>query len=237
MNTRFLAFVGVFAGALAVGAAPARSATIVQDNSLTDTIPGVATFTTYGSDMAGMSVTATFAGGFSQTLDWATTGAQTGGVSGTGWSLSVSGDTFSNNAWSFANSRMLMTGGQDALTTLVLDGAPGFTLFDILATSVGTPGSALGKPFASSLTNDSSVVATYSHEVAVGANAPVGDLYHLMTVDFTGITGGGATGNFTFSQDTDNDVRRFPVPEPATLAIFAFGLAGLGFMLRRQRRA
>src|SRR6476660_5901634 len=58
----------------------------------------VSGFSTTGATMAGLQVTARFGDAFSQTLTWAVTGANAGGVSNASgihqWSLMNAGDTF-----------------------------------------------------------------------------------------------------------------------------------------------
>lgn len=90
-----------------------------------------------------MSVTTLFSNQFSQTLFWATTGASSGGATGTGWGLSLTGDSFGGN-WLFT------TGGDlGQLVTLTLNVNSGFTVFDrMFGGAVGTPDSALGMDFA-----------------------------------------------------------------------------------------
>src|SRR5260370_39946121 len=65
------------------------------------TSPTVTSFSTTGATMVGFSVTAQFADGSSQTLAWAATGANSGGVTqATGahqWSLNNPGDTFTTD--------------------------------------------------------------------------------------------------------------------------------------------
>lgn len=214
--------------ALTLGAAPSAHAvvTYATDSSVVDNIPGLTGFATTGAMMDGMSVSAFFSTGFSQTLAWADTGPNSGGVTGTGWSLSLSGDTFSSS-WNF-----LMGPNSGQITQLVLNGGTGFTVFDRSQPSPGTAGSASGLDFVFADTAINALV-TYSNPVAIIPNAPVGDLWNVVTVNF------GTTGprtSFTFSQDTDNDARiTTTVPEPATLGLLGLGL-GCVLMTRRRRR-
>lgn len=117
----------------------ANAATIINDNTIQSDIPGIANFTTTGAMMTGMGVTANFSSGFSQTLAWAPTGANSGGVSGAGWGLSQTGDTFAG-LWTFsiANANL----GQ--LTGFSLTGNAGLVLFDTSLPAPGTPDSANG---------------------------------------------------------------------------------------------
>jgi hypothetical protein len=218
------------AGALLIAAGNASAAVIITDTSTTVAIPGLTGFATSGDQMAGMTVTASF-GSVSETLSWVTTGAGAGGVTGTGWSLTQSGDTFNTLSWSFTNSSAQL------LTGLSLDGAPGLTVFDIDSGTAGgsTPGSAAGLDFATDLSEDSLVVANYSNALAVGAASAVGDIFHNLDVDFTGLTGGGTTASFLMTQDTDNDSRFGTVPAPATLALLGLGLAGIGYRRRGKQ--
>ncbi len=225
LNLKSLAAVAALA---AVASAPASGAVInyftagAQDN-----IPGLTGFTTTGDLMDGMSVTACFTGNVCENRVWADTGPGSGGVTGSQWSLSVSGDTFNVDAWTFAFGAN-QTLGQ--LLSLRLDGGP-FTLFDRTQPSPGTPGSASGRDFNTALDSGAAINVTYIDVVAIIPGAPVGDLYHSVLIEF--VDGAPRVG-FQFSQDTDND-SRLTTPEPTTLALL--GIAGLGLALSRRRRS
>lgn len=222
----FLASAVCAASILATGA-QASSVVINKDLTNPDVIPGLTGFSTLGSMMSGMSVTATFASG-AQTLSWQTTGATSGGVFGTGWSLTLDGDTF-GAAWT-----MSITNDSLKLLSLVLDGAPGLTVFDTSNPAPGTPDSANGADFSFLGGCDScDAMVDYTNVVAVSPNAAVGDLFHKVSINF-GQTGPNF-GTFTFRQDTDNDSRFKTVPEPTGLALVGLGLAGLGLSARRRR--
>jgi hypothetical protein len=222
----------LFVVAVLAAAAPrAQAATIAFDNSNPVSIPGLTGFQTFGSMMDGMTVTATFSDGLVESRSWADTGATSGGVSGTGWTLGVTGDTFNLNFWTFTDSDT----SARSLVSLELDGSTGLTVFDTtFNNNLGTDGSSLGLTFFTGLAVDGSVSAIYSRPVAIGANAPVLDLYQLLTIDFTGVPGGGINTSFTFTQDTDNDSRFADVPEPATL-LLVFGGVAAAAARRRQR--
>ena len=196
-------------------------------------IPGLTGFATNGAMMAGLSVTATFTGGLTETLSWATTGAASGGVNGTGWSLSLDGDSF-NSPWMFAFDTQ---GSLGQLTQLILNGSTGLTILDRTNPSSGTPDSAQGADFsfAGGTCGGCDANAIYSGLTSVGGAAAVGDLWQTLTVDFTG--GTGPRADWRFSQDTDNDSRFVPgIPEPETYALMLGGLGLVGWVARRRRR-
>lgn len=202
------------AAALALAASPLLAApSYVFSNATSSNIPGLTEFTTTGATMNGMSVTAEFVGGGSDTRSWAATGAISGGVAGPGGSLTQAGETFAN-PWDFS-----FTGTTVAqLQRLILTGSTGLTVFDVdiyndqascdTYTPTGddrfcSPGSARGVRMIFADTTLSSTV-TYSDIVGLAGAGPVGDLFNMVTIDFGS---NGIRTSFSFLQDTDNDSR------------------------------
>lgn len=232
MNRKPLFSLAAVAAAAVLAASGAQAALVVKDTSSVSNIPGLTGFTTTGAMMSGLSVRAVFSGGLDETLVWGTTGANAGGVTGTGWGVSVDGDTFTANIWDFTINPNANLG---TLVRLVIDGASALTVLDTTAPNPGTPDSASGRDFAIDDAGfDAVAIATYSNVVSIGASPFVSDLFQTLTVTFaTGASG--PRSSFRFSQDTDND-SRLTVPEPTSLALAGLALAGLGAAGRRRAR-
>ena len=216
-------------GVLAVAASAPASVVVTQDNGTTNQLTALTGYATTGGMMGGMTLTANFSSGGPETVTWVDLTSTAGKAVGTGWALCQSGDTFSSN-WRLA------VNSSTSLTSLVIDGGPGDTVFDrTFGGAVGTPGSALGKDFSMANSSGLAIKATYRNQVAVTGNSPVGDLFRHLEIDFTTIPLTNRT--ICFLADTDNskgDIE--PVPEPSTLAIWSLlGLCGIGW--RRRRKA
>ncbi len=196
--------------------------TSASDPQATGAITG---FQSSGSTMGGASVT--FNGTVNETLAWgAVTSPDSFGVQGTGWRLTQEFDTYSN-PWT------LSVSSGTTMTSLLIDGGPGSTVFDVVSGSVGTPGSSDGLPFASPFVTalPGTWTVEYSGPVSVAPNAFQGDLYRymLITPDV------GWTGELTFMASTDHaSTAVTPVPAPSALLLAGLGSGVAGFFRRRQ---
>lgn len=236
---------------------------------------GVSNFVTTGADMAGMLVTVNFSGANpSQTVPWATTGANSGAAGGSigngAWSLGVSGDTGATTAPPSSGSAYALTGwtltnsaDNVSITSVVLDGLPGNTVFDrdstlvgprpagnidFVGAEVGTPNSAFGidhRFFAESADNFT-VGVTYSNILQLSSSQSCsGGIFAGNTQ--TGCGDEWRTLRFSFDSGTfqrvgptnatwvfAQDTDNLGAPEPLTMGLMALGLIAL-FAYRKRR--
>ncbi|MFN0184789.1 MAG: PEP-CTERM sorting domain-containing protein [Aquabacterium sp.] len=223
----------LLAAALALLAGAASAAPVPSSVStapgMTHNAAALTGFSTTGSDMAGIRVTAYFSNSTSQTAIWSDQGGGYGGAFGAGWGLTLDGDSFTS-PWTLYNDANAL------MVRLVVDGKLGRTAFDMISDPELSPGSARGKAFTDADLDGAGVRfvdVLYLDRLVVGG-VFYEDLYTRMDLRFEG---DGLLGQLTFLADTDNasvDIRP-GIPEPSTYALLGLGLAGVGWVARRRR--
>jgi hypothetical protein len=236
------AALGVACVLVVAGQAFAGSVTVVSDPGTLQNTAALTGFATKGDMMVGMKVTAFFSDSSSEYAIWAADGPGNGkATGGTGWWLAEVGDTFGGR-WTLQNPNFL------GMTRLLIDAGVGDTVFDRTSPSPGTAGSGSGWDFAVvSGTGDDrlDILATYRDAVGVAGNAPVGDLFRRLDIEFIGGTGYRSSVSsymdLVFIADTDNlkfagDITPV-VPEPLTMLSSFLAVGALGGYIRRRRLA
>ncbi len=182
---------------------------------------------TRGGDLIGMEVSAMYADGSMETLTWGSI-RRTFGVIGSGLQL-----TFKSSDWVLSTTSLLKS--------LTINAMAVDSMFDILRMSDGdtaTTGRGLGFVIRDGNTHDGNIDVTYSNRIRYRNSDYEGDTFTEMTVDFSGLAGGGLLGDLAF--ETDLDTLRVsgdlsPVPLPGGLPLLASGALLLGFARRMKR--
>lgn len=153
-----------------------------------------------GVDLEGARITLTYADGTTETLTWHATDPYTnGGAVGENTQMSFGYD------WHHLETTK-------PLATMEIDLQPASSVFDTTTTpdddpnGGSTPNSLEGFPFrvdsgSQDLAGDLEV--TYSGIVNLAGSPPAGDLFTTMTVDFSGLPGGGLKGCLDWKSDID----------------------------------
>lgn len=219
----------IIAGLSLVGMSlSAQSALLIDESNIT------------GADMGGISVTAMFSDGTTDTGIWSAfpdvilgTGDPiadaegfSGGVVTSTWSLTQQGFSSGNvspggdvyGAWTLTN-----LASASAIVGFSIDGSVANVAFDIDSGSEVTPYSGVGVAFASATSVDS---VTYSDQV----NAAYGDLFFALEVLF-GSSELAIDEELVFVADTET----IKVPEPATTAMILSGLLFGAARLRSRK--
>lgn len=210
--------------------ANAGSVNVSVDNGVPHVTDEIYQFTVRGDDMVGLEVTAYFDDASSEVAIWGATGVAAGAASGTGWALSLVGDTFVN-PWELLNN------SGKGMTRLVLNGVPGDVIFDKIYEPFLTENSQRGLEFAVvSGGDDLDIEAIYRNRVAVPPAAPQDDVFAVLDLNFVN-QGGLASGAraLLYMADTDKaEMRAIPLPAAVWSGMALLG--GLG-IARRMRKA
>jgi hypothetical protein len=211
-----------------------------------------------GPDMAGMVVTVTglnaAAQPFTDTRTWVADLAVDlsppvyGGIFAGGdqylFYLYQAGDTYTN-AW------MLYSYYDVLIKSITIDALPGNVVFDRTIDGMEkTPDSGQGKDFFTTYTGTTRfpTLATYRDQVAVGGEAPQGDLYRTLEIKFIvdydlspfGQGFNDSVDYELFTADTDRITPVVPVPLVAplgsSLTLLATGLLGIIGLRRKWRK-
>lgn len=195
---------GVLVALLLAHALPASGVTLLEDNSNVVTVTDLTGFATDGNDMAGLlQITAVFLDGTSETITWAATGPDSGGIAFVSWSVGETDDTFLGDGFEAEGLWKTSVDPGVFIDKLILTGATSKSpngqtegvVFDRTRApgSFGTASSYRGRDFEIAYTATivglapgfDDFIITYSNPIDVVADGPgvVGDLFGQLTID------------------------------------------------------
>lgn len=188
---------------------------------------------TFGRDLTGMIVTASYVDGTTEAVTWGATRGAFGQSVGSGFSLVFGWSEFA----------LSMT---KSLASLSLDSRTGNAVFDTSrSTRPGddTYGTKGGYPFEISgdYDPDGMIDVTYSQGFIVAGYERAPDTYTRMSIDFRGLEGGGLSSALQFRTDLDSlavagDLSSVPLPASLLMFASAFGVLGAGAVRKRAVR-
>ena len=152
-----------------------------------------------GDEAAGMRVTVVYEGGLTEVLTWQATGGTTGGVTGSGMSLTMStAATFTlTSSLRVVSLKLEAQYGNAVFDTL--KGVNNGTRGDTLGTKIGFPYEEMGGDPVTG-----TVAVSYSDGVIHAGLERGTDIFTTMTIDYSGVDGGGILGTIQFRSDMDN---------------------------------
>ncbi len=180
------------------------------------------------TDMAGVTVTATFEDNSQQTLVWSALDAVTGGVDNGDWSFKVADRTFTDfdpiastviGAYVLSNNSL----GQGIVGLDINAGVAGFYFDTLFGNAASTPGSGPGREF---VATDDTVSSLFGDIYS----AP--DLFGSLNLSWAPNTSLVAGETFSFAADID----RVSVSTPPVLFTFALGLVALAVRKKSLRK-
>lgn len=187
---------------------------------------------TRGRDLIGMVVTASYVDGTTEEVVWGSTRGG-GQATGSGFNLFFGWSEF----------QLSVT---KSLASLSLDARTGNAIFDMSRSRLSgedTYGTKIGYPFeiAGAYDPAGTIDVTYAHNFFVAGHGRATDAYTLMTIDFTGLDGGGLDNDLQFRTDLDSlevagDLSSVPLPAALLMLTSAFGLLGAGAARKRASR-
>lgn len=177
-----------------------------------------------GADMAGMTVTAEFSDGSSDTLVWNAMGVEVGGALSPEWGVMLSGDSFGEydpGTNTYYGLWVISNNSNFDIVELSLNGFNAGVVFDTEYGDTSANGSGAGREMVGS---NPLLVATYAQNY-------MDELFSVMTLNSLDGTVVAAGFRGAFMTDTDIIDPDMPVPAPAGLA-----LVGLGLLLSARKR-
>jgi hypothetical protein len=201
-------------------------------NTTVVNIIGVTGYQTYGNEMAGMTVTADFADGSSDTEIWKATSSTGGAVVGQGWQLAENGDTYTSNWIMTITDRTLQISSLTLTGFVASDVVTDGTAFDRTQPDPGTANSSNGHDLSvSSATGAWNAIDVAYRDplrsLSSGQSVQY-DEYRQIELTFGSLANGTTFvptpfvfGNsLSFVQDTDT----VGMPEPSSFILAAMGL-------------